>query len=205
VRATSELSRVTSFLVGFDAFVRVLQFGFFVAALVLACVLGIDWMVRTRRISPFSRVSRFFRQSVEPLMAPIERQIIRAGGVPSAAPWWALAGAVFGGIVVLSLLGFVRNQIEYAGTAMQFGGRGLARVLISWTFEVLRFAILVRVLSTWIRVSPYSPWVRWAYRLSEPILRPLRSIIPALGVIDVTPIIAYFALGLLQAFLIGLT
>lgn len=194
---------MNSSLVAFDTAQRLLQAGFFVAAVVLAVVCAIDWMVRTRRINPFSRVARFFRASVEPLMAPIERQIVRAGGVPSSAPWWALAGAVFGGIVVLSLLGFVRGQVEYATTAMQFGPRGIARVLIGWTFEILRFAILVRVLSTWIRVSPYSRWVRWAYALSEPILRPLRGIIPALGVIDVTPIVAYLALGLIQSFLVG--
>ena len=39
--------------------------------------------------------------------------------------------------------------------------------------------------------------------LTESILRPLRSVIPPLGMIDVTPIVAYFALSLLQALIMG--
>jgi YggT family protein len=47
-------------------------------------------------------------------------------------------------------------------------------------------------------VSPYSRWVRWSYVISEPILKPLRQVIPSIGPIDITPIIAYFLLGFLQ-------
>jgi YggT family protein len=39
--------------------------------------------------------------------------------------------------------------------------------------------------------------------LSEPILRPLRQIVPTLGMIDITPILAYFLLGFLARILVG--
>jgi len=40
--------------------------------------------------------------------------------------------------------------------------------------------------------------VRWAFQLSEPILRPLRQIVPTLGPIDITPIVAYVLLRILE-------
>ena len=44
-----------------------------------------------------------------------------------------------------------------------------------------------------------SRWLRWTYTLTEPILRPLRQFIPPIGgAIDITPILAYFLLKLLQ-------
>ena len=49
-----------------------------------------------------------------------------------------------------------------------------------------------------------SRWVRWSFVLTEPILRPLRKIIPPLGMIDITPIVAYFLLRLLQSAVAGL-
>lgn len=171
----------------------------------LAVVCTVDWLVRTRRLNPFGAVARFFRQSVEPLMAPVERQIVRAGGVPSTAPWWALGAAVVGGIVFLSLFDFVRQQIAGFYYASQTGSRGVVRMLIGWTFEILRLALIVRVISSWVRVSPYSKWIRWSYTLSEPILRPLRQVVPTLGMIDITPIIAYLLLGLLERFVMGVT
>lgn len=189
---------MNALLAGLDTLLGALRIGFFGAAAAAAVVCGVDWAVRTRRISPFSGVARFFRGSVDPLLAPIERRIVRAGGVPSSAPWWALAAVVLGGIVVLSLIGFVRNQLFLLAVASGSGGRGLLLVLVHWVFAILQLALLVRVLISWVRVSPYSRWVRWAFVLTEPILRPLRQIIPTLGMIDITPIVAYFLLQLLE-------
>lgn len=194
-----------SFLLVLDQVRRALSLGLVAIGAALAVVCFVDWLVRTRRLNPFGKVARFFRESVEPLMAPVERQIVRAGGVPSSAPWWTLGAVVLGGIVFLSLFDFVRSQVGAFYFASQTGSRGILRMLIQWTFAVLRMALIVRVICSWVRVSPYSRWVRWAFVLSEPILRPLRQIVPALGMIDITPIIAYLVLGLLEGFLVGMT
>ncbi len=193
---------MNAFITGIDTLLAALRVGFFGAAAAAAVVCGIDWAVRTRRISPFSGVARFFRGSIDPLLAPVERRIVRAGGVPSSAPWWALAGIILGGIVILSGLGFVRDQIFIVSAASGAGPRGILQLLVHYAFAILQLALIVRVLISWIRVSPYSPWVRWAFTLSEPILRPLRQIIPTIGMIDITPIVAYFALQLLESVLL---
>ena len=174
------------------------------AVVVFALVAFVDWLVRTRRISPFSRVARFFRTSISPVMAPVERRVVRAGGLPSNAPWWTLVAVAVGGIVVLSLLGFLRGQLVSVSYATQGGVGSIARLLVSWVFAILQIAIFVRVIASLVRVSPYSPWVRWSYVLSEPILRPLRQVIPPIGMIDITPIAAYFLLWVLQSLVLGL-
>ncbi len=193
-----------AFLAALDAVRVVLRTGFFALFVALSLVCLIDWLVRTRRINAFSPVARFFRQSVEPLMAPVEARIVRAGGVPTNAPWWALAAVVVIGIIVLSLFDFLRVQVAEFYLASQTGTRGVVRMLLSAAFGVLRIAIIVRVVISWVRISPYSRWVRWAFTLSEPILRPLRQVIPTIGMIDITPIVAYLLLGLLEGFVVGL-
>jgi len=60
------------------------------------------------------------------------------------------------------------------------------------------------VISSWLPVSPYSGWVRWSYALSEPILAPLRRIVPNLGGLDITPILAYFLLNIIESVLFRL-
>jgi YggT family protein len=164
----------------------------------LACVL--DWAVRTRRINPFSRTARFVRARVDPLMSPIERVIVRAGGVPSSAPLWMVVGyALFGILLVtlLQLLGGVLAEVAY-------GVRTPAAIpilLASWAFSLLRLALLVRVISSWLPISPYSGWIRWSYVLTEWMVAPLRRLIPNLGPIDITPIVAWLLLSLLQSVL----
>jgi len=64
-------------------------------------------------------------------------------------------------------------------------------------FTLLSLAILARVLLSWVRVSPYHPAVEFLYRITEPILAPLRRIIPPIGMIDISPVIAIFLLQLI--------
>ena len=172
-----------------------------VAAVAVGGAAALSWAVRTRRISPFSGVARLVRGRVDPLFAPVERRVVRAGGQPAHAPFWALAAVVVAGIVLLSLLGFVREETARVASALQAGPRGAWVVLVTWTFAVLRIALFARVISSWFRVSPYSPWIRWAFVLTEWMLAPLRRVIPTLGMVDVTPIVAYFGLSLLQGIL----
>jgi YggT family protein len=195
---------VPGFISAFDALLGFLRVAFFALAAMLAVIAALDWAVRTRRLNPFGPLARFFRQTVDPVFAPVERQLVRAGGTPTAAPWWALAAAVLAGIVILSLLSFIRSQLLGAMFAVETGPIGLYRLLVAWIFGILQVALILRVISSWIRISPYSKWVRWSFTLTEPLLRPLRSIIPPIGTIDITPIVAFFVLRLLQAFLLSL-
>ena len=185
---------------GFGAVVGVVKIALlgFGGLVVLACLL--DWAVRARRISPFSRTARFARARIDPLMAPVERVIVRAGGVPSSAPLWMVVGYALLGILVvtaLNLLGGVIAQVAYVAHAP----RALPILLASWSFSLIRVALLVRVISSWLPISPYSRWVRWSYILTEWMVAPLRRLIPTLGPIDITPIIAWLLLSLLQGLL----
>jgi YggT family protein len=172
------------------------------ALLILAAIFAVfcllDWAVRTRRVNVFGSTARFARSKIDPMIAPIERRVVSAGGNPASAPLWALAAVVIGGILIISLLDFLRAEVYRIAFAVDSGPGGIFRLLVSWVFDFLRIALLVRVLRSWLPISPYSKWIRWSYTVSEPILRPLRQVIPTLGMIDITPIVAYFLIGLIQ-------
>ena len=66
---------------------------------------------------------------------------------------------------------------------------------------VLWIAILARVLVSWIPVgqdSPFMPLVRVIYQITEPILAPIRRLIPSLGMLDLSPMIAIILLMIVQ-------
>jgi YggT family protein len=195
---------MSDLITGSDAVMQVLRQALLAIAVVLAVICIMDWAVRTRRINPFGGVARFFRSTVDPFIAPVERKVVRAGGMPASAPLWALAAVVVGGIVIVSILDFIRYEVVRAIYHSGQGSGGLFRVLVGWTFGILKIALLVRVVSSWLPISPYSKWVSWSYRLSEPILVPLRRVVPTLGAFDITPIIAYILLSLIQSFLLRL-
>lgn len=194
-----------SVLAAVDGLLGVLRVVIFIIAAAALVIFTIDWLVRTRRVSPFGAVARFFRQVVDPLIVPVEQRVVRAGGLPSSAPWWALVVVVLGGLVLLALLEFIRGQLAFAAAAGGAGARGVLVVLITWTFGILQLALIVRVIATWVRVSEFSRWVRWTVPLTEWMLRPLRNLIPPLaGTIDLSPLVAWLLLALVERLLLGM-
>ena len=67
--------------------------------------------------------------------------------------------------------------------------------------SIVYWLILIRALVSWVRPDPYSPVMRFLYRTTEPILQPIRRLLPRMGV-DLSPIIAFFAIIFLRAFLV---
>ena len=193
-----------TFLVGADAVIQILRTALLSIAVVFGAICLLDWAVRTRKISPFNAVARFCRSTVDPIISPIERRIVRAGGTPASAPLWALAGVVIGGILLLTLLDVLRLEVVQSFTAAEAGSAGVFHLLVGWTFTILKTAIVVRVISSWLPISPHSPWVRWSYLLSEPVLAPFRRIIPNFGGLDISPIVAYILLNILESFMMRL-
>lgn len=185
-------------LEGYHQFLIFMRGAVFVTAVVVAVAAVIDWAVRTRKVNPFGPLGRFSRRVVDPMMKPIERRVLRSGGLPTNAPWWALATVVVGGLLLLTVLGFAEGLLRDLLFGFSTPGR-LGVLLVSWAFGILRIALFVRVISSWLRISEYSRWVRWSYVLTEWMLAPLRRVIPLLGQIDVTPIVAYLLLSLIQS------
>ena len=167
----------------------------------VAVVATADWAARTRRINPFGGVARFMRANVDPRLSGIERQVTRAGGHPSATPWWALVAYVIAAALVLALLDVVFSMVREALTATELGRSGLLALVVHWIFRFLSFALLVRVIASWFPRAAHSRWMRWSFGATEWMLRPLRRLIPTLGMLDITPILAYFALQIVEGLL----
>ena len=76
--------------------------------------------------------------------------------------------------------------------------------LINAVFNFLQIIIIVRVILSWISYDPHNQIIRIIYQVSEPILRPIRDVLPITGMgFDLSPIVAFFLLGLLKKILLS--
>ncbi|HZR98057.1 MAG TPA: YggT family protein [Chloroflexota bacterium] len=83
-------------------------------------------------------------------------------------------------------------------------GRGVTlwlRQFIDLLFTALIFAIIARALLSWFNLGPGNPLVRVLNDVTEPILAPLRRVIPTIGMIDITPLVAILLLEFVQRIL----
>ena len=67
---------------------------------------------------------------------------------------------------------------------------------------MMYWLILVRALISWVNPDPFNPIVQFLYRVTEPILSPIRRFLPMMA-FDLSPIIAFFAIMFLREFLIA--
>jgi len=159
--------------------------------------------VQTRRLSPFSRPARAIRRLTDPVLLPIERRILRAGGNPQSAPWWLIGLAVVGGILVITVVEWLAAQTLTILAAADFGRRSLVRLAVDWAFNLVMIALIVRILGSWIGASRYTRWMRPFVFLTEWLLAPLRRIVPHVGIFDITPLVAWFLLQLARSYIVG--
>jgi YggT family protein len=177
---------------------RYLVFAAFAASGLIA--LG-SWAVRTRRINPFSGPARLIRSVTDPLINPVERWLLRHGGNPQHAPWWLVAIVVVAGIVVITATQWLLIQVARGSLAAHAGPWGWIRLAVYYAGELVLLALLVRVVASWFGSGRYNRWIRWAYVLTDWIVEPLRRIIPRLGIFDITPLVAWFALRIVLSWL----
>jgi len=176
-----------------------------VAALVYASVVALThWAVRSRRITPFGAWPRFVRRLSDPVVVPLERRIVRAGGSPQDAPLWLLGVVVAGGLLLLTLVHWLAGFAATLGTLSESGPRTWAGFLVSGLFNVLMIALLIRVISSWFGISPYRPWMRPVMALTNWIIDPIRRILPPFGMIDFSPLVAWLVLTLVRGFVLSL-
>lgn len=78
--------------------------------------------------------------------------------------------------------------------------------MINVIFQVYYWLIFIRIILSLriIRHNPYQPLIRFIYEVTEPWLRIFRRFIPPVGMIDFSPVAAFFALEILRQLVLAL-
>lgn len=177
-----------------------------VAAIIIALIalMLLRLLMNYADVNPFSWHARTVHGLSDPLLKPVRRAIMGFGFQPNLAPlvviliaivlgWFAvqLAQSIFGtaGNIVLSLR----------------MGRFIALVgfIILGFLSIYELLIFLRIIFSWGMVSYRNRLMRFLVNATDPLLLPLRRIIPPLGMIDISPIVAVLIIWLLQRAVAG--
>ena len=73
--------------------------------------------------------------------------------------------------------------------------------LVKGIYAILDLFVWARVIISWINHDPYNDIIRIIYQFTEPMLRPIRDIIPATSIgIDISPFVLLFLLNIAESF-----
>ena len=151
--------------------------------------------VRARRLDAFGGWPRLVRRVSDPAVRPIERRVTRMGGNPQDAPLWLLGIIVVGGLLLLTLVGWLGRSALRLGLLVDAGPMAWLAAIAGAAFAILRIALIVRVVSSWFGISPFARWMRPVILLTDWMIVPLRRVLPTLGPFDFSPVVAYLLLS----------
>lgn len=163
-------------------------FGLYISIVVIRFLL--QWV----RADFYNPISQFVVTLTAPVLRPLRKLIPGWGGIDLASVLlaWLLKAAELA--ILAMLLGLDRNPLLALGWAIP--------ALVGLVINLFLFAILIRVILSWVNPDPYNPAVNLLGRLTDPILVPAQRLLPAISGIDLSPMVAMIGLILLEMFLV---
>ena len=162
---------------------------------------AITWV----KLNPFGWFAFNIRRYSEPLIYPLRRSLVAANSRYDIAPVLLVVLVVILAAFGLQLLADVRSAIQglifgadavAAGHAFQ-GIRFLIGHALLVLVSLLLISIILQVLFSWLGLYG-NRLSRFIYRVTDPVLEPLRRTIPPMGMFDLSPLIAYFLLSMIR-------
>jgi YggT family protein len=146
-------------------------------------------------VNPFTWHYRNVRRATDPVMLPA-RAILRGFRLdPKVAPLVVVIMMIAVWLVLVQTAGSVLNTIAgvlFAVTSHRSNaGAGIAGYVLFGLLGLFTVAILVRIIFSWIGASYTNRLMRFTVRITEPLMSPLRRLVPTVGMWDISPLVAY--------------
>lgn len=174
----------------------------FIGGVVLLMVLRL--IADAMDLNPFAWMSRTIRRLTDGLVMPVRAGLRNMGMDPKFAPLVVILLVILMGFFVRQLVSTIFFTI--AGVSQNLP-RGYVFVVLGFLLNgflsIYSLLILMRIIFSWGQVSYGNRVMRFLYNTTEPLLGPLRRMIPPLGWIDLSPLVAFIIIWLFQAAIAG--
>jgi YggT family protein len=157
-------------------------------------VVVIRFLLQWARADFYNPVSQFVVKLTSPVLRPLRKMIPGYRGLDTASVVlaWLLKAAELA--ILTLLLGLDRNPLGALAWALP--------ALVGLIISIFLFAVLIRVILSWLNPDPYNPAVDLLTRLTDPIMRPAQRLIPPVSGIDLSPMVVMIGLVLLEMLLL---
>lgn len=159
-------------------------FSLYILAVMLRLLL--QWV----RADLYNPVAQFLIKITQPVLRPLRRLLPPIGKIDTASLLLLLVLAMIKLAIISSLI--------YGVPSLPVLLLASIGDLISLVFDIFVFAILILVILSWVAPGSYNPATTLLYDLTEPVLRPARNLVPPIGGLDLSPLVALIVLQVIS-------
>lgn len=143
------------------------------------------------RANFYNPMCQFIVRATQPLLQPMRRLIPSIGGLDTASLVLAIIVQLVLMALTLMLLGYgVENPVQL----LIWSIIGITALFI----KVFFFALIISVILSWVAPGTHNPAAELINQICEPLLTPIRRFMPNLGGLDLSPIVAFLLLNLID-------
>lgn len=142
----------------------------------------------------YNPISQFVVKFTNPLLIPVRRVIPAVGGIDTASVLIILLLQALTIVLLLSLhgAGFPPPLALFLWSVI-----GVLALVVSFYF----YAVLAGIIISWVAPGSYHPAVALLHQLTEPVMAPFRKLLPAMGGLDLSPILVFLTINVVQVLL----
>lgn len=156
-------------------------------------VVVLRFLLQLVRADFYNPISQFIVKATNPLLIPLRKVIPGWGGIDIASLVLALLIQAIAIVLILLL-----NGIQPPPEAIAWAAIGL----ISLILKIFFWGLLITVIASWIAPNSYNPALILINQILEPAIKPIRKIMPDMGGIDLSPIVAFLLIQVLEILLV---
>ena len=191
----------------FDALGYVFLFVWYVivgAIVAMIVLMIIRLLLNYADLNPFSRPVITVRRLTDPFVNPVRRALLGFGVQPNIAPLFVILLTILVGYFVFMLFASVLNTLAGIALSVSSGRAGGVVALLGYILygmlALYSLLIMIRIVFSWGQISYANRVMRFLVSATDPILLPLRRMIPPLGgMFDISPIVAFILIWLFQS------
>jgi YggT family protein len=173
------------------------EIGFLLVQTLFSLYLGVvilRLLLQLARADFYNPISQAMVKATNPLLLPLRRVIPPLGKVDTASLVLALIVQLIAMVSILLLFGAgLPNIVTLLGWAV-IG-------CVALTVNIYFFAIIINIILSWVAPGSHHPAAVLLYQLTEPVMQPFRKLIPPMGGIDLSPILVFLSISVVQILL----
>lgn len=153
--------------------------------------------------NPFTWSVITVKRLTDPVILPVRRTLVAMRLDPIAAPMIAILAFILVGFFAVQISGSLLNTIAGVMNAIGSGRQGIPVAVLGYLsyglLGVYTMMIFARIFGGWFGVGYGNRLMRFLVSSTEPLLAPLRRSIPPLGMFDISPMVAFLIVWILQS------
>ncbi|HXQ72450.1 MAG TPA: YggT family protein [Pyrinomonadaceae bacterium] len=175
------------------------------AVIVAIIVLMLVRMIADAKdLNPFSWTALTLRRLTDGFVAPVRGALRQVGVDPKFAPLVVILVSILLGFFLMQLVSTIAMTVGGIITSAASGAIvSVLGFILYGLISIYILLIFMRIIFSWGMVSYGNRLMRFLVDTTEPLLGPLRRMIPPLGRFDISPIVAFFILWLFQQAIAG--